>query len=159
MVNSLPRQNHGFTCIERAFVATTVDPDQHPPIDVLNISSSGEMEQDESRTRKASKTLHDKMKLIDSKMYQEEYAMLKKQLEDDRLLHQEMVSALTTKLDALYRDDTTKSITNAQVGGLTYAMSAMLDRFDSLDDSSKNALMQQAISSNNEALQSRLLML
>jgi hypothetical protein len=92
-------------------------------------------------------------------MYQEELAMLKKQLEDDRLLHQEMVSALTTKLDALYRDDTTKSITNAQVGGLTYAMSAMLDRFDSLDDSSKNALMQQAISSNNEALQSRLLML
>jgi len=38
-------------------------------------------------------------------------------------------------------------------------MSAMLDRYDQLTDSSKQAFMHQVISSNNEVLQSRLMML
>ena len=38
-------------------------------------------------------------------------------------------------------------------------MSAMLDRYDQLNDSSKQAFMHQVISSNNEVLQSRLMML
>jgi len=35
----------------------------------------------------------------------------------------------------------------------------MLDRYDQLNDSSKQAFMHQVISSNNEVLQSRLMML
>jgi hypothetical protein len=44
-------------------------------------------------------------------------------------------------------------------GEINAVMSAMLDRYDQLDDSSKQALMHQAISSNNELLQSRLMLL
>jgi len=44
-------------------------------------------------------------------------------------------------------------------GKINPVMSAMLDRYDQLNDSSKQAFMHQVISSNNEVLQSRLMML
>jgi len=42
---------------------------------------------------------------------------------------------------------------------LSYTMQTMLDKYDSLDDDSKNELFKYAISSGNENLQSRLLLL
>jgi len=44
-------------------------------------------------------------------------------------------------------------------GEISYTMQTMLDKYESLDDNSKNKLFKYAISSGNENLQSRLLLL
>jgi hypothetical protein len=48
---------------------------------------------------------------------------------------------------------------NPNNGELSYTMQNMLDKYESLDEDSKNELFRYAITSGNENLQSRLLLL
>lgn len=56
-------------------------------------------------------------------------------------------------------DLTIKPSKPALKGEINSTLAALQDHDDSLDEPSKNTLMQQALSSNNEILQSRLMML
>jgi hypothetical protein len=151
-----------FTRVERAYTATTIDLESRPPVKTVSIGTCSEMEQDESRARDASKTLSEEMKLIDSKAYQSELERLQKALDNDRVRHSEEMAAMTKQLNSLTQkgEPTCLSMlsnpsTQDLRGGINPTISALMDRYDTLEDSMKQTPpMQQAISSNNEILQS-----
>jgi hypothetical protein len=95
--------------------------------------------------------------------------LMKQQIEQTNRLHESKILEFRRKFQAYEKGITQTNfgivlisapVSNSNMKGeINHVMSAMLDRYNQLDDSSKQALMHQAISSNNEVLQSRLVML
>jgi hypothetical protein len=95
--------------------------------------------------------------------------LMKQQIEQTNRLHESKILEFTRKFQPYEKGITQTNfgialisapVSNSNMKGeINHVMSAMLDRYNQLDDSSKQALMHQAISSNNEVLQSRLVML
>jgi hypothetical protein len=118
---------------------------------------------DATRTKIASNPLRD------DTYYKSTLDLMKQQIEQTNRLHDAKILEFTRKLQGyetgLKANNLRITLPSAPVsasnmkGEINPVMSAMLDRYDQLDDSSKQALMHQAISSNNEVLQSRLVML
>jgi hypothetical protein len=121
------------------------------------------MDLDAARTKTASNLIREE------NAYKSALDLMKQQIEQTNRLHESKILEFTRKLQEYKKGMTENNfgialtsapVSNANMKGeINHVMSAMLDRYDQLDDSSKQALMHQAISSNNEVLQSRLMML
>jgi hypothetical protein len=152
--------NVPFTRIERAFVA-------------VSTTTEGEIKHD----KKTAKTVAVELKS----------EMAKAELQDLMKVQQSQIETLTQELEELRRDHQlcTPSVTSHHpepvieppmmirtsnitqdipstapaLGEISYTMGVMLEKYETLDEDSKNELLKYAISTGNENLQSRLLML
>jgi len=133
------------------------------PPDIVSLTTSEDMDFDATRTKIASNPLRD------DNDYKSALDLMEQQIEQTNQLHEAKILEFTRKLQGyekgLHANNLGITLPSAPVsasnmkGEINHVMSAMLDRYDKLDDTSKQALMHQAISSNNEVLQSRLMML
>lgn len=143
-----------YTRIERAFTASAVSE-----------TTAEEIEKDEDRAKQAACALKSEMNSVDMiehmQVQQAQIDDLTKELNNLRKERQSSVTSVTSHhSDPAGAPPTTISTqVNPIHCDLSYTMQTMLDKYDSLDDDSKNELFKYAISSGNENLQSRLLLL
>jgi hypothetical protein len=147
-------ENTPYTRIERAFTASAI-----------SLTTEGEIENDEEKAKTAALDLKSEMENIN--------------MVDQMRRQRAQIDQLTTDLENLRKD---RQFSIASVashhpdvvpappkvistschpsnGDLSYTMQAMLEKYENLDEDSKNELFRYAISSGNENLQSRLLLL
>jgi hypothetical protein len=154
------QQHVPFTRIERAFVA-------------ISMTTEGEIEQDETKAKIVATELKTEMEQIDAseclKEQQLQIEALTRELEElrkDRQLctpsvfshHPDPVVEPPMVIRTSNISQDIPSTTPAS-GEISYTMSIMLEKYETLDNDSKNELLKYAISSGNENLQSRIFML
>jgi hypothetical protein len=148
-VNNIP-----FTRIERAFMASAISE-----------TTEEEIQKDENKAKEAASILHTEMTNVDMleqmRAQQAQITELTKELNDLRKDRQS--SSVSVSSHHSDPDTTPPVIISTTLpsnpGEISHTMQAMLDKYDSLDEDSKNELFKYAISSGNENLQSRLLLL
>jgi hypothetical protein len=151
-------RNVPFTRIERAFMASAI-----------SVTTAEELEKDAAKAILTAEELSSEMKQIDvNKLLNAQQAkmdLLLKELEEFRRDHQSVNShhsnaaADPPKLINTAINSSGLASTTPAHGEISYTMTALLDKYDTLDEESKNELLRYAISTGNENLQSRLLML
>jgi hypothetical protein len=155
-------QNIPFTRIERAFMASAI-----------SINSSNEMYQDEMKAKLAAEELRAEFENVDvneqSKEQQLKINLLQKKLEDFKKDRQTGAASVMSHHSNPAIEPPTLINTTVNSSDLvvetpaheeiSYTMKSLLEKYDILDDDSKNELFRYAIASGNENLQSRLLML
>jgi len=155
-------QNIPFTRIERAFMASAI-----------SINSSTEMHQDEIKAKLAAEELRSELENVDVneqlKEQQLKIDLLLKELEEFKRDRQTGTASVMSHhsnhaIEPPMLINTTVPSSNlvpdtSAHGEISYTMKTMLEKYDTLDDDSKNELFRYAILTGNENLQSRLLML
>jgi hypothetical protein len=155
-------RNAPFTWIERAFMASAI-----------SVNTSTEMDQDEMKAKLAAADLESELVNIDVneqlKEQQMKIDLLLKELEEFRKDRQPSIESVTnhhstpvTEPPKLINTAISSSVLAPATlahGEISYTMSAMLDQYDMLDEDCKNELFRYAISTGNENLQNRLLIL
>jgi len=155
-------QHIPFTRIERAFMASAI-----------SVNSNTEMYQDKLKAKIAAEELRVELENVDVneqlKEQQIKINLLLKELEESKKDRQTATASVTSHhsnpaLEPLTLINTT--VTSSDLipetpahGEISYTMKTMLEKYDTLDNDSKNELFRYAIASGNENLQSRLLML
>jgi hypothetical protein len=136
----------------------------------ISINSNTEMHQDEIKAKLAAEELRIELENVDVndqlKEQQLKIDLLQKELEDLKKDRQtgtaSDISHHSTQPPMLINATVSSSELAPEIsahGEISYTMKVMLDKYDTLDEDSKNELFRYAISSGNENLQSCLLML
>jgi len=139
----------------------------------ISVNSNTEMYQDKLKAKIAAEELRVELENVDVneqlKEQQIKINLLLKELEESKKDRQTATASVTSHhsnpaLEPLTLINTT--VTSSDLipetpahGEISYTMKTMLEKYDTLDDDSKNELFRYAIASGNENLQSRLLML
>jgi hypothetical protein len=156
------RNNVPYSRIERAFMATAI-----------SATAEEKIEKDEIKAKLAAAELRFELKDIDVnevlKEQQLQIDSLLKDLEEFKKGPQSSLASIASHHSIPINEPPTLINTAVQSsalvpetpahGEISYTMQAMLDKYETLDDDSKNELLKYAISTGNENLQSRLLML
>ncbi|MFN9983739.1 MAG: hypothetical protein ACK53Y_27690, partial [bacterium] len=118
----------------------------------ISETTAEEIEKDENRAKQAESTLQTEMANVDimeqMRAQQTQIAELTKELND---LRKERESS-TTSVSSHHSDPVTappamiSTTLNANPGDISYTMQTMLDKYESLDEDSKNELFKYAIS-------------
>jgi hypothetical protein len=154
--------NAPFTQIERAFVASAI-----------STTTEGEIEQDKEKEKVAALELKSEMINLDMdermKAQQLQIDTLTRELEELRKERQFCIPSVASHHSdpviehpkVIRTSNVIQDITTAAPvhGEISYTMNAMLEKYETLDEDSKNELLKYAISTGKEHLQSRLLML
>lgn len=168
--------NRSFSRLERAYVASSTSyTTTAVPADIVTVNTDTEIDQDEAMAKSAARYLQSEMQQIDA--YELTLTRLKDQENIIETLTREFIAlrrdnnhngrvSVSTQhthtdhphsLDCAAPNDATKQ--TVVPAGLSHTINTMLERYDTLDQSSKNELLKHAIATGNENLQSRLLML
>jgi len=131
----------------------------------ISETTEKEIEKDEDRAKQAASSLQNEMANVDMmeqmQAQQTQIADLTKELHDlCKACQSSTISISSHHSNPVAVPPTMISASLiANQGDISYTMQTLLDKYKSLDEDSKNELFKYAISSGNENLQSRLLML
>ena len=153
-----------FTRIEQVFMTTATTATPGIPSDIVSVNSEEEIKQEEIKTKLVAKAM-DALDCI--KEQNDTIQQLTRELEALQKERQQSSGPVTNPASttAIGPSSTTdKPVISHPIsipgnGEISYTLSALLDKYDSLDDDNKNELLKYAIPSGNENLQSHLLML
>jgi hypothetical protein len=154
-------QNIPFTRIERAFMATAT---------AVSETTEDEMEKDEIKANLAAIELRSELKNVDVndvlKEQQLQIDLLLKELEQFKKGRQNSTESTASHHSTPIHEPPKVINTAIQSSGsvpaipadgeISYTMQTMLEKYESLDEDSRNELFKYAISTGNEHLQSRL---
>jgi len=147
-------ENVPYTRIERAFATSAI-----------SLTTEGEIDNDEDKAKKTALELKSEMESIDAAeqidRQRAQIDQLTKDLENSRKDRQSSTTSVTSHHPDIIAAPPTVISTSCHPshGEFSHTMQAMLDKYESLDEDSKNELFRYAIGSGNENLQSRLLLL